>query len=343
MRCSNCGLENQDDASCCIACGWPLLRHDFGESKLNEVEATEIEKNEADTNEVEQNEAEPIKIESNKVESNWAELNPVDYNTNTIKPNEKKSNGVAIVIVLVVIIALLVCACLGIVFVVMQRTSDNRNNVRVLYETDEEDSDKDDDLEEVDEDDKDGHEEVDEDDKDNREEVDEDDREDVDEDNKGDREEVDEDENEDDKDDNRTEADNSGEFMRIGDDRLGYTSIPKSYDTVEYPNMYEGTLAYQSMGGDASIIQLIPIDGEATEISLQLIEMLGKSGNVNIDDKNDNDLIIAENADEKHPLIIMYVIESGEDECVVLSFEFTENTSENEEFAMDIIDSYEKE
>ena len=61
--------------------------------------------------------------------------------SNTIRTEDKKSNGVAIVIVLVVIIALLVCACLGIVFVVMQRTSDNRNNVRVLYETDEEDSD----------------------------------------------------------------------------------------------------------------------------------------------------------------------------------------------------------
>lgn len=132
------------------------------------------------------------------------------------------------------------------------------------------------------------------------------------------------------------------DYRLIGNDDLGYTYIPNWYVTYEYADFREGTLAFQSLMEDLNVIQLIPNPRNAEDVSLMLLENLGRSGDIRTEARNGGNLIIAEDTNDKYPLIMMHVMEAPNDEeqSVVLAFEFTENSSENEKLAMDIIDMY---
>lgn len=132
------------------------------------------------------------------------------------------------------------------------------------------------------------------------------------------------------------------DYKLIGNDDLGYTYIPNWYVAYEYADFREGTLAFQSLMEDLTVIQLIQNPRNAEDVSLMLLENLGRSGDVRTEVRNGGNLIIAADTNDKYPLIMMHVMEAPNDEeqSVVLAFEFTENSSENEKLAMDIIDMY---
>lgn len=133
------------------------------------------------------------------------------------------------------------------------------------------------------------------------------------------------------------------DYMLIGNEDLGYANIPNTYIELTYDNIKEGTVAYQSPDEDETIIQIIPHSMSALDTSLGLAEKLAKSGaDAKAEELGNGTLIYARNTGSEYELTMMYIVESpfDENECTVLAFEFKEDITENELFALTVIDSY---